>query len=852
MPVLQNPRRILPMKLWLQAWRMLMRDARAGELNLLFAAVVIAVSAVSAVGFLVDRVRAGLERDAAQLLGGDLVVRSDRPSEATWQAMAQSLGLAVARTATFPSMALGASGGPDAEAPASQLVGIKAVSEGYPLRGRLQVAEDATAAAQLAEGIPTPGTVWVDPMVLTPLRVKVGETVRLGDGVFRIERLLMLEPDRGAAFVNFAPRVLMREDDLPKTGLIQPGSRVTYRLLVAGEPDPVARYAQSLAATLPPGVRLETLASDGQQGARPEMQQTLGRAQSFLSLVAMLAVLLAAVAIALAARRYVTRHIDAVAVMRCLGARSREVLSLHAIGFAALGLAGGLLGACIGFAMHLVLLHGLADLLNVGLPPPRWAPAVQSVVAGLVLLLGFAFAPLLQLRHVQPVRVFRRDLGVPSLSVGWAALMGSVAFAAVLLHVAGEVTLGLVTLAGFGVGAALFGAVTWLVLRGLDAWRKRSVGLSAPWRFALAGMVRRPWASVIQVVSMATGLMALLVLTLTQTDLVAGWRASAPADAPDRFVINIQPDQREAVLAMLQAGGVVAPEVSPMVRGRLVAINDVPIQIERFEGRARRLVDREFNLSYQDTVPTHNRIRAGAWFAPEAQEVSVEEGLFNDLHLALGDRLRFAVADAEVQARISSVRKVEWNSMKVNFFVLFPSRQLSAYTQSYLTSFRQPAQGDLSRALVVRFPNLTVVDTGAVARQVQRVLDQVIAAVDYLFVFTLAAGVLVLVAALAATRDERQRESALLRALGASRRQLMAAQHLEFVLLGGLAGLLAAVGAGGIAWTIARVAFEFTLVPSIWVLLAGVLAGLAMGWAGGAYALRGVLMRPPAQSLREG
>lgn len=823
------------------AARMTRRDWRAGELRLLLAALVIAVASVTSVGFLVDRIRLGLERDATQLLGADLVLAADQAIGAEPEAHARGAGLATARTVSFPSMALAGSD-------ASALVAVKAVSDAYPLRGAVRVLRPGGAGEdEPAAGGPPRGTVWVDGQVLAALGVKPGESLRLGDAALRIDRAISLEPDRGAGFVNFAPRVMLNLADLPATGLIQPGSRVNWRLLVAGEPRAMADYAAWLKPRLARGQSLETL-----EAGRPEMQRTLDRAQQFLSLVALLAALVAAVAVAASARRFSARHLDSCAMMRCLGLAQSRIFALFALEFLFVGLAACGLGVVAGYALHFVLLEVLGNFIGKALPAASLLPAAQGFAIGMVLLAGFALPPLAQLRQVPPLRVLRKELGPPSslAALGYGA--GMAGFFGLMIWAARDIKVGLLTASGFALALVLFAVLAWLAIRALAPLRH--AGRSFALRFAVAAVQRRPMATVVQVVALAVGLMALLLLGVTRTDLVDAWRRAAPPDAPNRFLINIQPDQVAALAAKLAAAGVRDAQPYPMVRGRLVAINDRPVGPESYASeRAQRLVDREFNLSYMAERPEHNPLVAGQWFADDSRdELSLEEGIAKTLGLALGDRLRFDIAGQPVEARVTSLRKVNWDSLRANFFVIMPPALLADQPQSYIAAFHLPAdKAALGGELLREFPNITVVDTSAVFRQVQAVLDQVIAAVEFLFLFTLAAGVLVLYAALASSRDERVREAALLRALGASRQQLARTLVAEMLALGALAGLLAAAGAAAVGWALARFAFEFdyAIQPAVFAVgtAAGTLIALVGGWAG----LAGVLKTPPLASLRD-
>jgi len=829
----------------IQSLRMTLRDWRAGELRFLLIALIVAVSALSSVGFFVDRMRAGMNRDAHQLLGADLLVRSDRPLDAAWLAEAERRGLRLAQTIVFPSMA-STIGDKDS---VTRLASVKAVSEAYPLRGALKL-QDREDTDKPARGIPASGTVWVDANLLSGLNLATGQQLKLGDRVFKIAAVISVEPDRGASFMNFAPRVMLAMPDLVSTGLVQNGSRVAYRLLLAGENASVTAYQRWLQQKIEQG-NLKGVQIESLESGRPEMRATLDRAEEFLALVGLLSAMLAAVAIAMAARRFMLRHVEACAMLRCLGLTQNQVTSIYLIEYLLIGLAGSMLGVLAGFAAHFVLLEWLGRLVTNDLPPATFKPALQGMATGLVLLTGFALPPVLQLRNVPHNRVIRREQEPPQPATLATYGFGLACFIGLLLWQAGNPKLGLLTAAGFVGGFAAFALVGWLALKSLRFLRGASRAPS--WRFALTSLQRRPSASVVQIVALATGLMALLLLTVVRSDLVDAWRRSTPPDAPNRFMLNIQPDQKSDIEARLKRNGVGDAVLYPMIRGRLVAINDHAITgMTYVEERAKRLVDREFNLSTMHSVPPQNVIAAGRWFDDRKPEASVEAGLAKTLGLKLGDRLVFDIAGQQVAAPVTSLRKLEWGSMRVNFFVILNPALMADMPQTFITAFRlPPGEEALINRLVRDYPNLTVVDIGSVIRQVQDVIDQVVAAVEFLFLFTLLSGVLVLYAALAASQDERSREAGLFRALGATRQQLSRAQRIEFALVGGLAGLLAASGAAAVGWVLMKHVFDFDWVlnPLLWP--AGLAAGAACAFIGGWIGLRHVLNRPPLQTLRE-
>lgn len=835
-----------PAPLWrlaaLQTWR----DFQAGELRLLALAVVLAVAALTAVAFFADRLQSGLARDARQLLGGDAVVASDQPAPAGLAQRARDLGLQTATSAGFPSMGRA----PDNRGGASRLVAVKAVSPNYPLRGQLQIKSGPEAPVQAASAGPPRGTVWVDEALLESLGLAMGDQLLLGDAAFRIDRLIVLEPDRGAGFLSFAPRVMLHEADLPATALVQPASRITWRLAVAGPDTAVKAFEQHVQAQIG-SESLRGLRLDSFDSGRPEMRQTLDRADKFLRLVALLAALLAAVAVAIGARDFAQRHLDDCAMLRVLGLSQRRIAAAYGLEFALLGLLSSAAGTALGWAVHHVFVWLLAGLVSASLPAAGAAPALFGMGVGMTLLLAFGLPPVLQLSRVPPLRVIRRDLGLPRAASLSVLLVGLLGFVVLLVGAAADPVLAGIAVGGFALAVGLFAGLAWAAVSLL---RRLVPEAGAPRWLLLATrqVTARPAYAVLQVSALAVGLLALVLLVLLRTDLIGSWRRATPPDAPDRFVINIQPDQTAAFRQALAQAGVQRYDWYPMIRGRLVALNGQPVQAQTFEGdRAQRLVEREFNLSHSATLPAANPVVAGRWTAEEADGLSVEEGLARTLGLKLGDRLTFDIAGQPHEGRITSLRKVDWGSMRVNFFVLFPRSVMPAEMPvTWISAFRAPAQRGFDSALSRAFPNITNVDVSASIAQVQRVLDQVIRAVEFLFGFTLATGLVVLFAAVTATREARSREYALMRAMGASRRLLATVQRAELLGVGALAGFLASVVAVGVGWLLARYAFEFSWNPAPWVPLAGTAAGAALAWAAGWWGLRGVLRRPVVESLR--
>ncbi len=830
---------------WRLGWRTLWRDLRAGELRLLIVAVTLAVAALTAVGFFADRLKGGLARDARQLLGGDAVVTSDNPTPQAFIERARALGLQTTGTLGFPTMGRAN----ESQGGASKLVALKVVDAGYPLRGSLRVAPAPETPGQITRDIPARGEAWVDAPLLDALGLKMGDPLLLGDSALKIARIIVTEPDRGGGFMSFAPRVMINQSDIQATALVQPASRLSYRFAVAGTDRQVRAFNQWADAEIKRaevrGVRLESLES-----GRPEMRQTLDRAEKFLNLVALLAALLSAVAVALAARGFAANHLDDCAMLRVLGQSQRTIAMSYAFEFALIGLFASALGVAIGFGVHYVFVMLLAGLVDAALPAASLWPVAFGMGMGLTLLFAFGLPPVLQLAQVPPLRVIRRDVGglkPASLAVLGVGVAG---FAALLLAASSDLLLGAIAVGGFAVAVAVFAGLSWVAVKLL---RKSVNEATAPRWLVLATrqISARPAYAVVQVSALAVGLLALILLVLLRTDLISSWRKATPPDAPNRFVINVMPEQGDAFLKNLRDAGVGKLDWYPMIRGRLVQVNGREVTPDDYtDERAKRLVDREFNLSHAAVQPPHNEVVSGAWQAEEAGAISVEDGIAKTLNLKMGDTLRFDISGVLTDAKITSLRKVDWGSMRANFFVMYPVSKLENVPITYMSAFRAPDTRGFDNALVKAFPNITNVDMTATLNQVQGVLDKVIRAIEFLFGFTLAAGVVVLFAAVTATREERAREYAIMRAVGARASLLRQVQRAELAGVGLLAGFLASIVASVVGWGLARFAFEFEWTASPYVVLGGALAGAVLALAAGWWGLREVLNRPVMDTLR--
>jgi putative ABC transport system permease protein len=752
---------------------------------------------------------------------------------------AQRRQLAVTQMLRFPSMAV--------KDDKNVLADIKVVAGGYPLRGEVRIADKLYGEDRRAPSIPAPGSVWVDERILAQLNVAVGDQIAIGNKPLAIAAVMTQEPDAAIGFINAGPRVMVNEADLAATGLVQTGSRIRYRLQIAGGAESIDAYRDWVTARLQPGQRIE-----GIRDARPEIRSALERAEKFLNIAALVSVLLAAMAIALAARRFLQRHLDACAMMRCLGASQGQLMRMYFVHFTVLGLVASLIGCAIGAMAQQVLAQWLGAVVAVDLPRASVLPLLQGMVIGLALLLGFALPPIIALGRVPTMRVLRRDLGTPDSRGVAGYLLGYAIIAGMIFWKASDLRLGSFVVLGFSGAMLVAGALAWLLLKAVSGLRNSGIS----WRFGIANLRRNPLGTIVQVIALGLGLMALLTLTLIRNDLLQAWQTSLPPDAPNRFLVNIQSDQVAPLKAFFAERKLAQPLMRPMIRGRLVQINDRGISAADYsDERARRQVEREFNLSWSAMLPKDNHITAGRWWPPEGaprEQFSMEDGIAQRIGVKLGDKLTFDIAGTPVSATVTSLRKVDWDSFNVNFFLIAPPGLLENQPVSHVTSFHLPPRNnELLNTLIKQFPNLLVIDVAQVMAQVQKMMTQVSRAVQFVFLFTLLAGLVVFYAAIASTQDDRIQQAAVMRTLGASRAQLTRAHLAEFAVVGALAGLIAAAGASGLGYVLAvkvlNVSYNFS--PLAW--LVGVVCGSAGIAIAGYLGTRHVLATPPMRVLRE-
>jgi putative ABC transport system permease protein len=819
------------------ALRRLRRGWSSGELLILSLAIAVAVAAAGAVNLFSGRVQAAIDAQAGDALGADLAVSTRTPLPADYVAAVRATGARAALVVNLPSVVFAGE--------RSTLSAVKAVEPGYPLRGALRIADAPFEPERIVNGVPEPGTAWVDPRLWQELQLERGARVQVGASEFRVAAALLYEPDRGGGFADIAPRLMIHYSDLPATKLVQPGSRLQQWLLLSGAPAVLERVR---ALPLPRDARLLT-----PQEARPEVKTALDRAGRFLNLAVLAATLLAAAAVAICARGQGQKLRDEVALLKCLGARNRYVVTALTASLLAIGVVAGLAGLAVGYAAQAGVALLVGNLIQVALPPPALAPLGTSLLLGLLVLLGFALPPVLEARRASPIRVFQRALAPGAMSAA-VPLGAALAVSGLLWLQAGELKLALYVLAGAAATMLALALLAWgLVL--LLAPLKRSVGTA--WRFGLGNVARRRLGTVAQSVALGQALLALLLLGVARQDLLETWKERLKPGTPNQFLINIQPDQLAPLKKFFADRGLPELQAMPMARGRLVALNGRKVTAETFEDpEARRWINRDFNLSWTEKLLDDNKLTAGQWWTAADRGkplLSADKFAVERLGLKLGDKLKLAFADREVELTVASFREVEWDSFRPNFFLLTPPGALDGVAATWLASFfLKPEQKRGLRELSRQFPNITVLDVDALMNQVRGIMDRVVRAVEFIFLFTLAAGLTVLLAAIEGTREDRVRETGLLRALGARTRVILQGLLAEYAVLGLLAGTVAAIAAQLLAWALAVNVFRIPYGPRPLLWLVGAGTGVVLVTLLGWLSLRGTLKTAPHEVLRGG
>ncbi|MDB4575512.1 FtsX-like permease family protein [bacterium] len=826
---------------WHTSWRMLWRDWRGGELTILAIGLIIAVTSITAVGFFTDRIERGLQMQSAELIAADLVITSARSDINDYITEARSNDFQVTTTQQFRSVVLANE--------RLQLAEVKAVSDGYPLRGVLRISDSAFGDDEATTGIPAPGELWVEPRLLQLLQLEIGDSVDLGTSTFTVRKFIRYEPDRAGDLFSVAPRVMMNSADLADTGLISTGALVNYRVLIAGDSDSIDSYRDVVKKRLRAGEQVLSV-----EEGRPELNTALRSAQQFLGLAALISVLLAGVAVATVANRFSSRHLNTSAMMRCLGASQDTIIRLFTMEMLWLSLIASTVGCLLGILTQLVITDLLDQLVLRQLPPPSLKALVLGYATGIVMLIGFALPPLLSLRSVPPLHVLRKDVPSRPPSV-WTVYLAVLLCMSLLLYwQIGDVQLVSIVIGGIMATLATLAIAAYLLILLLNRLRAR-VGVA--WRFGLANISRRPASSVIQIVAFGLGIMVLLLLSTVRSDLLDDWHSSLPDDAPNYFVINVQSDQVANITAYFDQMGVNKTKMYPMVRARLVEINGRKVSTSDYESeRAKRFVTREFNLSWAREMQPGNEVVTGQWWQQQDYGkplMSFETQLAQTLKLQLNDVVSFDINGSLMEFTISNLRSVDWDTFNVNFFTVVPPGVLEQQPANWITSvYLDKDQRRQLDKLVREFTNITLIDIETIMQRVRGIIERVSLAVEFIFLFTLLAGLAVLYAAIQSNQDERRFESAVLRTLGASKKVLMLGLFAEFTMLGAISGLLAGLSATSLAWLLAEFIFRFDYQFDINVALTGLISGILIVVIAGILGTRSVLTTPPVKTLREG
>lgn len=829
------------------AWSQTLSLWRAGALRVLVFALVLAVSAISAVGFFTERVESALSQQGALLLGGDLAVLADHDIPQVFVDNANKHSLDAVKTYEFPSMVVAGDN--------SQLVEIKAVGNDFPLRGDLTLGTSVLDAGTVVKTAPGKGEAWIEPRLANLLDLRVDGRLAVGEQTLRVAAILLREPSRGGDMFSFAPRLMMNAEDLAATKLIQYGSRVKYQLLVAGEPAKVQVFHTQMQAKLARGERIEDL-----RNARPEIKLALDKAEQFLGLSAMVSVILAMVAMLLSSMPYTKQSLDMFALMRCFGAMQKTVLQLLAIQTILIACFSALLGIVLGYFAQLGLAQLAGSLFVEALPPASPAPALRGLAASLAMMVAVVLPHAWQMRKLTAMNILRREtpqaIAAQPLSAQAKFLPAALVMAGMIFWQAQDIKIASATL----LAMLALCAVVYAFAYALINLAKLLTGLPTPnkmvstIRVGIQGLKTRLALSTVQMIGFSMGLMVLMLLALIRGDLIRNWQASLPADAPNRFVINIQPAQIDGMQQFFRQQHIKDTTIFPMVKGRLISKNGQLLKATQWEGeRARRLAEREFNLSWAATMQSDNVLVTGRWWTAAEHGkpyLSLEQDLAKTLGIKLGDRLTFDVAGNPLTLTVTSLRKVDWDTMRANFFAVTPPGVLDNFSANYISSFHLPVGADAPlNTLVRQFPNLTVIDVAALMQQVRGIMLKMSSTIEYVFVFSLITGIAVLYAALVATRDERVAEATLMRVFGASRRQVSIAYLTEFACIGLIAALVAVVAANMLGYYISvhvlDIPFQFNIGLAASALLIAISAIPFAAWLG----LRGFLNIPPRQLL---
>jgi putative ABC transport system permease protein len=818
----------------------LKRDWYSGELRLIGISILIAVACLSSINFFTDRVKRGTQQQATELLAADLVLISSKKIQSKYIDAGEAAALIISLNESFRSVVV--------KNDKLELAEVKAVDSSYPIRGYLRTSDNLFGEEQVNDSIPSRGSAWIDSRLLQALQVDIGESINLGASELIVEKILTYEPDRGGDLFNIAPRLMMNRADLDETKLVLPGSRIQYRLLLGGKSEKIDAYREQVNIEDDDHLRVQ-----GIKDARPEIKSALERAEQFLGLAALVSIALAGLAIAMSAKRFAIRHYDNCAIMRCLGLQQGQITQIYFFQLMLLGLICSFIGCLLGFFAQEVLNQMLIGMTQQPLPAPSWRPVLSGLFTGLITVLAFALPQLVRLRKISPLRVLRKDLSPVPLNNYAIYVLAIIALALLSPWQSGNINLTLYTVAGLFLTAIVLALSAKMMIKLLKQLQPR---LKMAARYGLANVTRRSNQSIMQITAIGIGVTVILLLTLVRTDLLEGWQNRLPDDAPNYFLINIQPKQVSGIKAQLSASLDTDIELHPMIRGRLIKVNDNVINPNDYKDpRANRLATREFNLSYSDKMQRDNRLVAGKWWHLDDSSknyFSVEKGIAETLGISMGDQLTYSIAGQDIVGEVINLRWVEWDSFNVNFFVVSNTAALDSYPSTFISSLFIPdAKRAMLTNLVKQYPSITIFDIDAILTQVRAIMNQVIRTIEFVFIFTVLTGIAVLFAALQSTHDERTHESALMSALGASHKQIVSGLIAEFMFLGVITGILSAIAASLIEMALAEYVFKMDIIinPLIW-LIAPLICCLIIVLTG-LFGTRKVLTSSPILVLRK-
>jgi putative ABC transport system permease protein len=823
------------------AIRLLIREIRSGELTILVLALIIAVTSSTAISLFADRLQRTMTQQAADFLAADLVVSSPRELPKNWHEKAGEFRLNQARTAEFSSVLI--------ENNEMLLAGIKAVSPTYPLRGHLTITDFDFQQQQTIHHGPGMGEAWVEKRILSALKLKLGDMLTVGEKGLTITRIITYEPDKRGDLYSLSPRVMIHNGDLEATRVIQPGSHVHYYFQYSGEADQLLQFKSWVKSRLNPSQRVMDIHED-----RPQLGSALERAERYLGLSSIIVILISGVAIAMATRRYTERHFNTTAMLRCLGCKQNEILWLYLFQFLMLGLFASAMGCFAGWLAQSYLFHLLGNLLPAQVANPGWLAVVFGFVTGIVILFGFALPPILRLKRVPPLRVLRRDL-LPLPTSAW--IVYGLAMSVIVVLVWRYTQDPKMTVIILGVGLLL------IIVLGVIVWGLLSVSkhliphLNLSWRFALQGLLRNQQGSISQMLAFSITLVAMILTFTVRTDLVDDWQKQLPENAPNHFALNIFADQASAFQQDLLQNNISGSRFYPVVRGRLTAINNIPVQqIVSKDSQGENATHRDLSLTWTDQIPEANWIVAGRWWGALDAEgkplVSIEQKLAESLDVKLGDILTFTIGSQRMKATVASIRKVQWDTMKPNFYMIFPPGTLNGYAHTFITSFFLPDQKkNLLNKLVKSYPSITVLEVDLILQQLKTILRQLTQAINYLLYFALLAGFMVLFAAVISTLDARIYDGAIMRTLGANRKLLNTTHLLEFILLGFFSGVIALIISEGVLFVLYGYVLhlEYRFNYELW-LVVPVLGAFVVGFVG-FWGVRKVVNQSPSTVLRD-